>query len=166
MEAMKTLRALNIFLLRICRYALIIMVPVMTGIIFVQVVLRYIFFSPLSWAEELSKYLLVWVSCLGSANGIKDAMHVSIDYLKNKFAPFPQQIVTLLIHAVTLSFFLFCIIEGTIYAFNGWIQTSAAMELRMTIPYLSIPVGFSIMFCVSIERFVDDVRDVLKNKVS
>lgn len=52
------------------------------------------------------------------------------------------------------------------YAFNGWIQTSAAMGIPMTIPYLSIPVGFSIMLCVSIERFVDDVRDVLKNKVS
>jgi C4-dicarboxylate transporter DctQ subunit len=166
MKAMNALRTLNIFLLRICRYALIVMVPVMTGIIFVQVVLRYIFFSPLSWAEELSKYLLVWVSCLGSANGIKDAMHVSIDYLKNKFSAFPQQIVTLIIHAVTFSFFLFCIIEGTMYAFNGWIQTSAAMGIPMTIPYLSIPVGFSIMLCVSIERFVDDVRDVLKNKVS
>jgi TRAP-type C4-dicarboxylate transport system permease small subunit len=166
MESMKTLRALNIFLLRICRYALIVMVPVMTGIIFVQVVLRYIFFSPLSWAEELSKYLLVWVSCLGSANGIKDAMHVSIEYLKNKFTAFPQQILTLLIHVVTLSFFLFCIIEGTMYAFNGWIQTSAAMGIPMTIPYLSIPVGFAIMLFVSIERFVDDVRDVIKNKIS
>lgn len=163
---MNALRTLNIFLLQICRYALIVMIPVMTGIIFIQVVLRYIFFSPLSWAEELSKYLLVWVTCLGSACGIKETMHVSIDYLRNKWVAFPQQVVTLLIFAATLFFFIFCIIEGIMYAAAGWIQRSAALQLPMTIPYLSIPIGFSIMLSVGIERFVDEMRLVRQNKIS
>ena len=157
---MRVLRELNIYLLQICRYALIFMVPLMTGIIFVQVVLRYIFSSPLSWAEELAKYLLVWISCMGSANGIKDAMHVSIDYLKNKLPLFLHRIVTLIIHGVTISFLIFCILEGSRYAINGWEQTSAALEIRMTIPYLAIPVGFAIMLSVSIEYVVDGVRNL------
>jgi C4-dicarboxylate transporter DctQ subunit len=163
---MNALRRLNNFLLQICRYALIVMIPVMTGIIFIQVVLRYIFFSPLSWAEELSKFLLVWVTCLGSACGIREAMHVSINFLRNKLIAFPQQVVTLLIFAATLVFFTFCIVEGIMYAAAGWIQRSAALQLPMTLPYLSIPVGFSIMLSVGIERLVDDLQFVRKNKVS
>jgi TRAP-type transport system small permease protein len=159
---MKVLRELNICLLQFCRYSLIFMVPLMVGIIFVQVVFRYALFSSLSWAEELSKYLLVWISCIGSACGIKEGMHVSIDYLKNKVPSSISRNVNLLIHAITISFLIFCILEGSRYAIHGWDQRSTAMEVRMTIPYLAIPVGFLIMLSVSLELFVSDVQNLLR----
>jgi TRAP-type C4-dicarboxylate transport system permease small subunit len=159
---MKGLSELNTYLLRFCRLALIFMVPLMVGIIFVQVIFRYCLASSLSWAEELSKYLLVWISCLGSANGIKEGMHVSIDYIKNKLPVSASRIAHLLIHAITIGFFVFCIIEGSRYAIHGWDQKSTAMEIRMTIPYLALPVGFLIMLSVSIELLVTDVQNLLK----
>ena len=58
------MKRINDLLFQSCKIALMIMVPFMLAIIFVQVVLRYVFLSPFSWAEELARYLLIWISCL------------------------------------------------------------------------------------------------------
>ena len=153
------MRKFNNLLLSLCKYALIIMVPVMTAVIFVQVVLRYVFQSPFSWAEEFARYLLVWMTCLGSAYAIRDGMHISINYLRNKLQGSSQTAVTLVIYALTLAFFSCCIKEGAAFALVQWTQRSTAMQIPMTIPYLAIPVGFSIMFLVALEGFIAELRD-------
>jgi TRAP-type C4-dicarboxylate transport system permease small subunit len=153
------MKRLNDLLLSLCRYAIIVMVPVMTGIIFVQVVLRYVFASPFSWAEELARYLLIWITCLGSAYAIRDGMHISINYLRSKLKDSAQTAVTAVIHIATLGFFVYCIKEGTMFSLEQWSQRSTAMQIPMTAPYIAIPLGFTIMFLVALECFIDELRN-------
>jgi len=152
------MRKFNDLILAFCKYAIIAMVPVMTVIIFVQVVLRYVFQSPFSWAEELARYLLVWITCLGSAYAIRDGMHISISYLRNKLQGAAQTAVTAIIYVVTLGFFIYCIKEGSAFALEQWGQRSTAMQIPMTFPYMAIPLGFAIMFLVGLECFIAEMR--------
>jgi TRAP-type C4-dicarboxylate transport system, small permease component len=46
---------------------------VLVGVTFLQVVFRF-FFTALTWSEELSSFLLVWVSLLGTAVAFKRAV--------------------------------------------------------------------------------------------
>ena len=153
------MRRLNDLLLSLCKYAVIVMVPIMTGIIFVQVVLRYVFQSPFSWAEELARYLLIWITCLGSACAIRDGMHISISYLRSKLQDSAQTAVTVAIYVVTLGFFICCIKEGLLFSLAQWTQRSTAMQIPMTFPYIAIPLGFGIMFLVALECLIDDIRN-------
>ena len=153
------MRRFNDLLLSLCKYAIIVMVPIMTGIIFVQVVLRYVFQSPFSWAEELARYLLVWITCLGSAYAIRDGMHISISYLRSKLQDSAQTAVTVVIYVVTLGFFICCIKEGLLFSLAQWTQRSTAMQIPMTFPYIAIPLGFGIMFLVALECLIDDIRN-------
>jgi len=132
------MRRFNNLLLSLCKYALIVMVPLMTGIIFVQVILRYVFQSPFSWAEELARYLLIWITCLGSAYAIRDGMHISIGFLQSKLKGSAQTVVRMVTYAVTLA---------------------TAMQIPMTLPYIAIPLGFAIMFLVALECLIDDIRN-------
>ncbi len=156
------MRKFNDLLLCLCKYAIIVMVPLMTGIIFVQVVLRYVFESPFSWAEELARYLLIWITCLGSAYAIRDGMHISINYLRNKLDGFAQSAISALIYVLVLVFFIFCIKEGTAFSLAQWTQRSTAMQIPMTIPYAAIPLGFAIMFLVALECVIEDLRNPSK----
>ncbi|UCF92241.1 MAG: TRAP transporter small permease [Desulfobacterales bacterium] len=160
------MRQVNNVLLLFCRYAIIVMVPVMAAVIFVQVVLRYVFLSPFSWAEELSRYLLVWITCLGSAYALRDGMHISISFMRNKFKGPLQTIVTVAIHLVTLGFFIYCIKEGYAFAASQWTQRSTAMQIPMTFPLMAIPLGFGIMFLVGLESFMAEIRPMFKTNVS
>ena len=158
------MRRFNDLLLSLCKYAIIVMVPIMTGIIFVQVVLRYVFESPFSWAEELARYLLIWITCLGSAYAIRDGMHISINYLRSKLEGFAQTVVTAVIYVLILVFFIYCIKEGALFSLAQWTQRSTAMQIPMTIPYMAIPIGFSIMFLVALEAFIAELRNLSKVK--
>jgi TRAP-type C4-dicarboxylate transport system permease small subunit len=160
------MRRFNDLLLTLCKYAIIIMVPMMTGIIFVQVVLRYVFQSPFSWAEELARYLLIWITCLGSAYAIRDGMHISIGYLRSKLKDSAQTVLTVAIYFVTLGFFIYCIKEGISFSFAQWTQRSTAMQIPMTVPYIAIPVGFAIMFLVAFECLIDEIRNFSKRSAA
>jgi len=149
----------NNLLLSLCKYAIILMVPLMTGIIFLQVVLRYVFQSPFSWAEELARYLLIWITCLGSAYAIRDGMHISIGYLSSKLKDSARTVVTVVIYVMTLGFFVYCIKEGMLFSFAQWTQRSTAMQIPMTVPYIAIPLGFAIMFLVALECLIDELRN-------
>jgi TRAP-type C4-dicarboxylate transport system permease small subunit len=86
------MRKINDFLMSFCKISMIIMVPVMTAIIFMQVILRYIFLAPLSWPEESARYLLIWISCLGSAYAVRKGMHISVVFIKENL---PLAIISL-----------------------------------------------------------------------
>src|SRR5262245_26388634 len=46
-----------------------------------QVMLRYFFHAPLPWPEELSQFLLVWISFLGMYAAIRRNQHIKIEWL-------------------------------------------------------------------------------------
>ena len=160
------MRRINNLLLSLCKYAIIAMVPLMTGIIFLQVVLRYVFQSPFSWAEELARYLLIWITCLGSAYAIRDGMHISIGYLRSKLKDSAKTVVTVVVYVMTLGFFIYCVKEGMLFSFAQWTQRSTAMQIPMTIPYSAIPLGFAIMFLVALECLIDDIRNASKSNAA
>ena len=57
----------------------IILMSVMTIIIFIQVIMRYVMHNSLSWSEELARYCFVWLIYIGVAYGCKLMKHIKID---------------------------------------------------------------------------------------
>jgi TRAP-type C4-dicarboxylate transport system permease small subunit len=137
------------------------MIPVITITIFVQVVLRYVFLSPVRWAEELTRYLMVWISCLGSAYAVRKAMHVNFSFIFNLLPRSVKPWVNFFGYLLTLVFFVVCLVQGALLAFSEWIQKSPALRVPMTIPLSAIPIGFGIMIMFVLESFSGEVRKVV-----
>ena len=117
-----------------------------TGVVFLQVVSRYVFHHPFDWPEELARYLFVWVALLGGALALSRGAHFSIDALVKRCPPAVQTGLALAMHG-GLAIFLFLVAaSGLRLALKVTEQPSAAMEIPMTFPYLSIPVSFALMF--------------------
>ena len=68
----------------------------MSIIIFVQVVMRYVFHSSLTWSEEMARYLFVWLVYFSVAYTAKKEAHIRIDAAINiypkKARPFPENL--------------------------------------------------------------------------
>ena len=60
--------------------AVIAMLAVMSAVVFAQVVFRLVHAS-IPWSEELSKYLLIWCTFLGSALGVRKGSLVGLELL-------------------------------------------------------------------------------------
>ena len=60
------LASLSANLNRICSTAAIVFLLLMLGAVALQVVARYVFFSPPAWTEELARYAMIWAGFLGA----------------------------------------------------------------------------------------------------
>ncbi len=130
----------------------------MTGIVFVQVILRYVFLSPLSWIEELARYLLVWISCFGAAYGVRKGEHIAVMFLNNMFKGYMKSALTIFIHILVIILFTVCFMKGIGLSIRQWNVVTPALQIPRTLPYLGIPISFAIMLLFSLELFITDIK--------
>jgi len=123
-----------------------VLMVAITGVVFLQVVSRYVFSYPFDWPEELARYLFIWVALLGAALALKRGAHFSIDALVKRLPARWRLIVPLSIHAILAAFTLVVAVKGFQLAMRVSEQLSSGMEIPMTYPYLSVPVSFAVMF--------------------
>lgn len=72
-------------LARIEDVLLILVHGLIAALVFLAVVMRYVFNSPLTWGEELIVALLTWMVFLGGAAGVRSQMHIRIDVMAPVF---------------------------------------------------------------------------------
>lgn len=130
-------------------------------LIFVQVILRYVFNSSLSWAEELARYIFIWQIWLGTSVAQRDHAHVRIELFK---AGRKKQIVNLIADAVWLLFCLILIKYGAelVFSIHRRNLVSAAMKLPMYLVYLSLPVSQAAVAVRIIGEIWGSVRELKK----
>ena len=119
-----------------------------SALLFVNVVLRYVFLAPISWAEELSLYLIVWIVFIGSSVAVRTRGHIAVDLLPVVLSPANRQRLALAIAALMLIFL------ATFFYYSGLhvlrVQSSGqvtpVMQGPMWLTYLAMPVGSALMF--------------------
>jgi TRAP-type C4-dicarboxylate transport system permease small subunit len=102
---------------------------------FLQVVARYVFGHPITWTEELSRYLFVWVVFVGAGVAERDRAHITLDFLTSRFPP-------RLNYWLGLANGVLCIaMVVTLFVWHGWSLTRVSM--RQQSPFGGPPVGFA-----------------------
>jgi len=117
----------------------------MTVLVFVTVIYRYFLLQPISWGEEMARFLFIWLSMFGAALAMKDRSHFTITILT---ARFPQRVRAWLdiAIAVATSVLLGIVIEkGWGLALLNRNQESPAMGVQMSIAYAAVPLGAALM---------------------
>ena len=158
------MKRLNDLHLKGCGALIMTMVPIMTLVVFAQVVMRYVFKNPFVWAEEFSRYLLVWISCLGAAYGIRTGMHIAIQFFYAKLGRELKISTSIFTHVITIIFFSVCVVWGLRISLAQWDQLSPGLQISMTWAYLSVPVSFAIMTLFSFELLAEDISGLFSRE--
>jgi len=131
-------------LLRLNRWAVIAILASMALMVFANVALRFFTDHSILWVEEVSRYLMIWLTFLGSGIVLRYGAHIGIDTLQERFprhAPFVRAVVFVLL----LAFFAAMVWLGLRYAILTWGQTTPVMQIPIGAVYLAMPVGFALM---------------------
>lgn len=143
---------------------LLILLVLMTCIMGIQIVSRYVFQNSLTWSEELVRYMFVWSAFLGIPFCIKHGLSIKVDQFRNLF-PIPLQkalmyIDKIIIFVLFLVMFIYsCLVVKASYL-SG--QTSPAMQIPMWIVQLSVCVSSLLSMIRSIQNFVNLIRGKTK----
>ena len=124
----------------------------MTLIVWAQIFYRYVLGDGIIWAEEISKYLMVWMALIAAAIVYHDKGHISMQFFANRIPA--QRLLSAFQVLAGSILFAALIIFGFEYAEFGKRFISPASGLRRFWPYLAIPVGGIFLLFYSIVHFL------------
>ena len=163
------LKKYSAFLDRIDKVLFVILAALsatMVAVILYQVVLRYCFAAANVWAEELARFIFVWVTTLGASIAIRRNVHLRVDLVVDFLKPKPRFILQILTNTLILVFLIHLCYLGVDLMTRTMVNKSAGLRIPMAIAYSAIPVGvaFMILSCVEfIAKRVEDLRSLSGN---
>jgi TRAP-type C4-dicarboxylate transport system permease small subunit len=123
-------------------HLLIVILGIMVLNVTWQVVSRYVFQSPSSFTDELSRYMLIWLGMLGAAYVAGKNEHLAIDILPQKLTGVAKKRLMIFIHLVIIAFVLPVMIMGggnLVYITFVLEQKSATLQVPLAFIYAIIP---------------------------
>ena len=114
---------------------------------FVDVILRYTpWFRSLGWAEEILRYLNIWIILLGASVATKHGSHLVMKYFLRFFQEKHRILITKITYITILIFLVIFIVFGTQKTIQNIEQQVQAFPITIAWFYLAIPVGSLYMF--------------------
>jgi TRAP-type C4-dicarboxylate transport system permease small subunit len=136
--------------LTICGTLLLAMVVIQAlGVIF-----RFILHSSLSWSDEVSSYLFVWLTCLGAAAGVKLRVHPEVKALADRMPSVTQTALCDLTDLAIAGLGMVLVIYGNDMLSLMGTETASSLPISMVYPYSSIPVGGALLILHAAIRIV------------
>jgi len=113
-------------------------------LLFIQVIMRSVFNSSLSWSEELARYIFIWQIWLGTSIAFREDKHIKVEliytFVKSEKG---RAIVDILSNIILLAFSAVLCYVGTMLVISMFTRNalSAAMRIPLYFIYLSLPVS-------------------------
>jgi TRAP-type C4-dicarboxylate transport system permease small subunit len=149
------LRAERIFV-RLNEALVVIMMMAMTSLVLLNVITRYGFSFSVTWAEELSRFLMIWVTYLAAGLALRAGNHVAFEYVQT-LLPKPARLVLRLLIAIGILVFLsFLAYYGYEFSQLTMRQRSAVLGWPRGVVGLAIPIGavvFGMHLIMTIRQF-------------
>lgn len=132
------------------------------GLVFVQIIMRYIFNNSLSWSEELARYIFIWQIWLGVSFAQRSGSHIKISLLTDRLPTGGQNFCLLLSTTIWLAFCLFLVKYG--FELCGIMSSrhtlSPALRLPLYLVYLTLPVSQLALSVRLVIRLVTDSKRI------
>lgn len=123
---------------------LVVSLAVNVLIIFMQVVMRSVFNSSISWSEELARYIFIWQIWLGASIAYRSQAHIKVELIFNLVtSPRFRRYIEIIVDSIWLAFSIFLLVEGIQLLQNMVARNvlSAGMRLPLVYVYAALPVS-------------------------
>ncbi|MCK4259176.1 MAG: TRAP transporter small permease [Halanaerobiales bacterium] len=140
---------------------ILILIVVMFLIVGMNVFSRYVLNSSLGWADELSRFIFIWISFLGAVLAYVDNEHIGLDFIVEKM---PSQKIKLIFRLIGD---LGILIVVSFLTYYGWyVATSAtnvspALYIPMKTIYMIVPISAALMVLINISKISEHVQELI-----
>ncbi len=157
-QAISAFSRTNDLLLAVCKYLVIAIMAIIAVVLSCAVFWRYALNDAISWSEEASKYLMVWLTFLGAPIALRHGGHINIDILIKAMPQRAAQFLWLLVHLIIIATMGVMVWKGYGLAEMGARQVASSFTLSMVWMQSAIPVGSALILLVAIEHSLKALR--------
>jgi tripartite ATP-independent transporter DctM subunit len=122
-------------------------------ILFVGIVARYAFHSPLIWSDELASALFLWLAMLGSVVALRLGGHMRMTAFVNRMSPTQRPFFELLALFGAIGFLLAIMPAAIDHAENEAMVSIMSLDISMAWRASAMPVGVALMIVTALLRF-------------
>ena len=148
----------------IFEYFTMLLLSVMLFIVPLQVFCRFVLKSSLQWPDELSPYLLAWLTFTGAVLAMKNNEHLGFDVIVNRTTG-KLRLGILLLKEVIILFFLFVLVY---YSFPiikiKWPDYAYTILISKGLIYTCLPLGGTLMFFLSLSNLWKTIQEFCREK--
>lgn len=141
-------------LFRFTNWTVMALMIVMSSVMLLQILSRYLFNLPLTWPEELCRFLFIWILFLGTAMAFRYKAHLGMDFATTKLPLNLQHIVQRLVEVLILAFLILIICIAPEVLSITQFQRSPVIHVSMNYIYLSFPVASVLMILDLMTRWI------------
>ena len=123
-----------------------------------QVVFRYALNSPLTWSEELARYLFIWCAFLGWIVASRRDAHLAIGFVVERWPVRARAIVAVAIQLATLAFAWVLGTRGARLVANSWDVENVAVPFNLGVVYLIEPVAAVAIALYALDALLRAIR--------
>lgn len=117
---------------------------------------RYVIELPVTWTEELARYLMIWVALLAVSCGVARREHVAVTALLDRLPKNLRRWACAAIDVLAFAFFAFLCYFGIGMTEQGTSQYATIFEMTMWLPFAAVPVSSAL---VCLQLALTGVRD-------
>lgn len=116
----------------------------LTLICFVEVLLRDLAGRSLGWYDELTGFLLVWLTFVGAPLAQIGEGHIAAELLRSRLGRGAARWQRTLVHLVSLAVQLILLVFGAQLAMQSRAERAVTVDLSMGLFYLVVPLSASL----------------------
>ena len=147
---------LSTFVERLTSVPCVILGGVMVVVVISGVFARYLLQNPMSWTEEVARFLMNWMALLGASIATRYRAHLGLLYFVQKFPMSLQRLTKLLMDTMIMVFLYLLTVEGFQMAVSAKEQIEPTTGVTMNYILICVPLaGLLMMIQLSLQTVVD-----------
>lgn len=140
-------------------YILGVMLLIMVIVIAFQVLSRFVLKLPLSWTEELARYLMVFGVFWGAAYAWRNQGLIAVEFVAQMLPDLKRNTLKILINAIGALFMIFLMVKGVQMLAIVNTQISSSLQISMAVPYSALPTGALFMFINAVAVIMELIQE-------
>ena len=135
---------------KIEKFVACVAVSIMAVLVFVNVIARYVFGDSLAVSDELSTYLFVLMSFMGTAIAARRKAHLGLSIVTDRVSPRARMIINEVMYAISALFCLLIVIFG--------VQKGIENASRLMMPVLAVLIVVIALYSLTIPGALAGVK--------
>lgn len=117
--------------------------------VWLGVLVRYVIPLPLTFTEELARYLMIWMALLAVSSGIAYREHLGVEFVFSRLPAALRRILAVGFDTIAFVFFFVLFFYGVGFAERGFSRVTMIYGIPKGYPYLGIPLA-AFFACIQI----------------
>ncbi len=130
-----------------------IMIGALALVVIGGVFFRYVLSDSLPWTDEVSGYMLVWVTFLGSVTALERGKHINFDAIMMALPKRPRRFLEIVADLFLFAFLGVLLVSGYQITTQLMNQTAVSFEMPMGLIYSIMPISGFLMMVVLVYRW-------------